>query len=72
MKEIVELNKRILAQAPGIASQRGDALQVSRDGNCDPEVAKLPAALKAEINQLCGRLNEVVPNDFADSDQFGH
>lgn len=64
MKEIVEFNKRILIEAPRIVPQGADCLFVSRDGNGDKEIENLPAGLKADLDQLCTRLNAAIPNDF--------
>src|SRR5450755_3602588 len=64
MKEIIEINKRIMIEAPDVIPKGDDCLYVSRDGNGDQAVNKLPAKLKADLDAVCARLNEVVPNDF--------
>ena len=45
MKEIIEINKRIMIEAPGIIPKDSDCLFVSRDGHGDKEVNNLPAAI---------------------------
>lgn len=64
MKEIVELNKRIMIEAPGVVPAGEDCLFVSRDGKGDKEADSLPPAIKADLNAICERLNALVPNDF--------
>lgn len=64
MKEIIELNKRIMIEVPGIVPKGEDCLFVSRDGSSDPEVERLPRAIKADLDDLCFRLNAIIPNDF--------
>jgi hypothetical protein len=64
MKEIIEINKRIMIEAPGIVPKGSDCLFVSRDGQGDKEVNNLPGGIKTDLDALCGRLNELVPNDF--------
>jgi len=64
MKEIIEINKRIMIEAPGVVPKDSDCLFVSRDGHGDKEVNNLPAAIKADLDAICARLNEVIPNDF--------
>ena len=64
MKEIIEINKRIMIEAPGIVPPGADCLFVSRDGLGDKEADNLPPAIKADLNTLCERLNGLVPNDF--------
>ncbi|HEX5400145.1 MAG TPA: hypothetical protein VFY06_13955 [Verrucomicrobiae bacterium] len=66
MKEIIELNKRIMIEAPGVIPRQdeGDCLFVSRDRADDTEVNQLPPAIKTDLDALCERLNAVIPNDF--------
>ena len=64
MKEIIEINQRILIEAPDIIPKDSDHLIVSRDGSGHKEFKQLPARIKADLNALCARLNEVIPNDF--------
>ena len=65
MKEIIEINKRILIEAPGIVPAGDDCIFVSRDGGDGKELEKLPPAIKADLDALRSQLNEVVPNDFS-------
>jgi hypothetical protein len=61
MKEIIELNKRLLEQLGKCFSE--GVLVIGRDDSPD-ELARLPAALRKDIEQLRGEINQVVPNDF--------
>jgi len=69
MKEIIELNKRLLGQLGKCFPEGG--LIVGRNGQPD-ELAALPAALREEIEKLRGEINEVVPNDFTYSLDLGN
>jgi hypothetical protein len=64
MKEIIEINKRIMIEASDVIPKGDDCLFVSRDGNGDKAVNQLPAKLKADLDVVCAKLNEVIPNDF--------
>jgi hypothetical protein len=64
MKEIIEINKRIMIEVPDIVPKGEDCLFVSRDGNGDKAVNNLPPAIKADLDALCAKLNAVIPNDF--------
>jgi hypothetical protein len=65
MKEIIEINKRILIEAPGIVPPGEDCIFASRDGRYDEELQKLPPAIKADLDALRAQISEVVPNDFS-------
>jgi hypothetical protein len=68
MKEIIELNKKLIEQL-GRCFPEG-ALILGRNDQPE-ELAALPAALREEIEQLRGEINEVVPNDFTYSFDLG-
>ena len=64
MKEIIEINKRIMIEAPGIVPAGDDCFFVSRDDTDNEELEKLPPAIKTDLAALCARINDIVPNDF--------
>ena len=64
MKEIIEINQRIMIEAPDVLPKGDDCLFVSRDGNGDKVADNLPPALKADFDALCAKLNAAIPNDF--------
>jgi len=61
MKEIIELNKRLLEQLGKCFSE--GVLVIGRHDQPD-ELARLPGALRKDIEQLREEINQVVPNDF--------
>jgi hypothetical protein len=69
MKEIIELNKRLLGQL-GMCLPDG-GLVLGRNDQPE-ELAALPAALREEIEKLRREINEVVPNDFTYSLDLGN
>lgn len=63
MKEIIELNNRILAEAPELAGTE-EGLIISR--NDDPsEWAVLPETLREHLVLVLTELNRLVPDDFS-------
>ena len=69
MKEIIELNKRLLGQLGKCFPDGG--LILGRNDQPE-ELAALPVALREEIEKLRGEMNEVVPNDFTYSLDLGN
>ncbi|MEP6821384.1 MAG: hypothetical protein ABI946_03445 [Chthoniobacterales bacterium] len=61
MKEIIELNNRLLREAKGHLPN--DGLMLEREGGAD-DCARLPARSRKEIDDLRAELNEVIPDDF--------
>lgn len=64
VREIIEINQRIMIEAPDAVPKGEDCFFVSRDGNGDKSVEKLPPKVKADLDAICARLNVAVPNDF--------
>src|SRR5579883_2670634 len=62
MKEIIELNKKLLQQLGKCFSE--GVLVVSRYEQPE-ELERLPSALRNDIEKLRDEINRVVPNDFA-------
>ena len=63
MKEIIEINQRIMIESPDVVPKGGNCLFVSRDGLGDA-LDNLPPAVKADLDALYAKLNAVIPNDF--------
>jgi hypothetical protein len=61
MKEIIELNNRLVGQVGKCSSE--DVLMLGRDSQ-PGELERLPVGIQAEIEVFRGKVNEVVPNDF--------
>lgn len=64
MKEIIELNKMILIDAPGVVTAAQGFLLVRRNCEGDEGIAKLPPGLKGKLEAICAQLDRLVPNDF--------
>lgn len=64
MKEIIELNNKILIEAPGLVQQGGERLMIYRDGAASEDLTKLSHELQGELYALHITLNGLVPNDF--------
>lgn len=69
MKEIIELNERLIEQLGKCFPEGG--LILGRYDQPD-ELTALPAALREDIEKLRGEINEVVPNDFTYSLDLGN
>jgi integrase len=61
MKEIIELNNRLVGQLGKSSSEH--VLMLGRDGQPE-ELKRLPVEFQAEIEAFRAKVNEVVPNDF--------
>jgi hypothetical protein len=64
MKEIIELNSRILTEAPNAVPKDTGPLMVTRERDTDGELKGLPADIKADLEGLCEKLGKAIPNDF--------
>jgi hypothetical protein len=64
MKEIVEINDRILAETPKAVLKKHGPVIVSRNEDLENELAILPTKLRADLAGFLQRLNQSVPNDF--------
>ena len=67
MKEIIELNSRIMEEAEGAIPK--DGLLLCRES--DWENVQLPVNLRCEMEAVRERLNRCVPDDFAFEIHFG-
>jgi len=64
MKEIIEINKRILAEAPGAVSKDFGCIMVTRRDDATKELAKLPDKIRADLVKFLQKLNQALPDDF--------
>ena len=64
MKEIIEINQRIVTEAPEAVPKEFGFILICRENYGLEELATLPTALKADCKNLCQKLNAVMPDDF--------
>lgn len=64
MKEIIEINKRILAEAPDAVPKEFGFIMVTRKDNAAKELAALPVKIRIDLLNLLQKLNQVMPDDF--------
>ena len=64
MKEIIELNKRILTEAPEAVPKEIGFIMVSRKDAASGGLAALPASIRADLERLRLKLNQTMPDDF--------
>jgi hypothetical protein len=64
MKEIIELNKRILTEAPEAVPKEFGFISVSRKEVADGDLAALPASIRADLEKFRLKLNQTMPDDF--------
>ena len=64
MKEIIELNKRILREAPDAVPKEFGFIIVTRKEAPNDKVAALPASISADLEELRLKLNQALPDDF--------
>lgn len=64
MKEIIELNRRIIAEAPEAVRKEFGFLMVCRGEDNSAVVSKLPVGIKGELEELCRKLDAAIPDDF--------
>ena len=69
MKEIIELNEKLIKQL-GKCFSEGEL--VLRRNDQPEELTRLPSALREDIEKLRREINEVVPNDFTYSFDLGN
>lgn len=72
MKEIIELNKRILSEALQAVPKDLGFIGIPREGLRPEELAALPSGIKANLDALERRLNSVIPDDFGYLIDVGH
>src|ERR1039458_3546425 len=61
MKEIIELNKRILTEAPEAVPKEIGFIMVSRKDAASGGLAALPASIRADLEPLRLKLNQTMP-----------
>lgn len=71
MKEIIELNKRILTEARDAIPKKFGHITINRPDDYPQERRRLPADLKAELVRLRSQLNVTIPEDFGYTVSFG-
>jgi len=64
MKEIIELNKRILTEAPEAVPKEFGFIMVIRNDSAAKELAALPASIRADFEKFLQKLNQAMPDDF--------
>lgn len=64
MKEIIEINQRILAEAPDAVPKDFGCIMVTRRDDAAKELAALPAKIRADLVKFLKKLNQAMPNDF--------
>lgn len=64
MKEIIEINKRILAEAPDAVPKEFGFILVTRKDDATEELAALPVKIRADLVEFLHKLNQAMPDDF--------
>jgi hypothetical protein len=64
MKEIIEINQRILAEAPDAVPKDFGCIMVTRRDDAAKELAALPAKIRADLVKFLKKLNQAMPDDF--------
>jgi|ERR1039458_1801587 hypothetical protein len=72
MKEIIEINKRILAEAPEAVPKDFGCIMVTRRDDAAKELAALPVKIRADLVQFLQKLNQTLPDDFGYLINLGH
>jgi hypothetical protein len=64
MKDIIELNKRIMTEAPAAVPKDLGFIMVTRENAAGDELAALPDSIRTDLEALRQKLNEGMPDDF--------
>ena len=64
MKEIIQFNKRIRAEAPDAVPKEFGFFMVTRKDDAAKELAALPVKIRADVVGFVLKLNQAMPDDF--------